>query len=92
MYRGSWDTALGGTPAELIEDNDDRWSGDHCIAHQIVPGILVTNRDVAVNDPNLTDLAPTILSEFGIDKPAEMTGRVITMKKMVTRTMPPGRR
>jgi predicted AlkP superfamily phosphohydrolase/phosphomutase len=76
-FRGSWDTALGGTPAVLLEDNDDRWSGDHCIAHQIVPGIFLTNRDLVVDDPNLTDLAPTILAEFGIPKPAGMTGRVL---------------
>jgi predicted AlkP superfamily phosphohydrolase/phosphomutase len=76
-YRASWATAEGGSPLELLEDNRDRWSGDHCIAHQIVPGILLTNREVVIDDPNLTDLAPSILSVYGIDAPSEMTGRVI---------------
>jgi predicted AlkP superfamily phosphohydrolase/phosphomutase len=48
-----------------------------CIAHQIVPGILVTNRAVTLDDPNLTDLAPSILSLYGIDPPAQMTGRAL---------------
>ena len=76
-YRASWATAEGGAPRELLEDNHDRWCGDHCIAHEIVPGILVTNQQVTLDDPNLTDLAPSILSLYGIDAPAEMTGRVL---------------
>ncbi len=74
-YRASWATAEGGSPLELFEDNTDRWSGDHCIAHYLVPGILVTNRTVALSDPNLTDLAPSILGLYGIDAPPAMTGR-----------------
>ncbi|MEE8459660.1 MAG: hypothetical protein V3S08_07295, partial [Phycisphaerales bacterium] len=65
----------GGSPHGLFEDNTDRWSGDHCIAHKLVPGILVTNRTVQLDDPNLTDLAPSVLGLFGIDPPDEMTGR-----------------
>jgi len=74
-YRGSWDTALGGQPRKLIEDNKDRWSGDHCIAHYLVPGILVTNRRIAVDDPALVDVGPTILNAFGIPTPETMIGR-----------------
>jgi predicted AlkP superfamily phosphohydrolase/phosphomutase len=76
-YRASWATAEGGAPLELLEDNHDRWSGDHCIAHEIVPGILVTNQQVTIDDPNLTDLAPSVLSLYGIAAPAEMTGRAL---------------
>ncbi len=76
-YRASWATAEGGSPAELLEDNHDRWSGDHCIAHTLVPGVLVTNHKVTVPDPDLTDLAPTILDLYGIKAPPQMTGRVL---------------
>lgn len=76
-YRGSWATTLGGAPLALIEDNKDRWSGDHCIAHYLVPGTIVTNRRITVDDPALTDLAPSILALFGIDRPDPMIGRVI---------------
>lgn len=42
-YRASWQTSLGATPAVLIEDNRQLWSGDHCIAPQAVPGVLFTS-------------------------------------------------
>ncbi|MBZ0254568.1 alkaline phosphatase family protein, partial [bacterium] len=29
-YRVSWQTCLGGISSELIEDNLEKWSGDHC--------------------------------------------------------------
>ena len=62
-------------PQALVEDNLDRWSGDHCIDHVLVPGILVTNRKLELSDPDLTDLAPTILGRFGVEVPESMTGR-----------------
>jgi predicted AlkP superfamily phosphohydrolase/phosphomutase len=76
-YRGSWATTLGRMPPELLEDNLDRWSGDHCIAAHLIPGIVVTNRKIVVADPSLSDMAPTILSVFGVSPPAEMSGRPI---------------
>jgi predicted AlkP superfamily phosphohydrolase/phosphomutase len=80
-YRASWATVLGGTPEELIEDNLDRWSGDHCIAHKAVPGIVVCNRKLPKNDPSLCDIAPTMLQLFGIDPPAQMQGRSLFAKR-----------
>lgn len=74
-YRGSWATALGGQPEKLIEDNHDRWSGDHCIAAHLVPGILVTNRKVTQPDPSLSDIAPTVLGCFGLEKMDGMIGK-----------------
>ena len=74
-YRSSWSTALGGIARTVIEDNLDRWSGDHCVAARLVPGILVTNRKVVVEDPKLSDLAATILGVFGIEPPEGMGGR-----------------
>ncbi|KAA0222005.1 MAG: sulfatase arylsulfatase [Planctomycetota bacterium] len=69
---------LGGTgdlSLKWIYNNTGEWSADHCIAAELVPGILLSNRKITVTDPNLTDLAPTILAEFGIEKPEKMTGR-----------------
>jgi hypothetical protein len=37
-YRASWQTSLGGVPATLIDDNLQAWSGDHCVASELVPG------------------------------------------------------
>jgi predicted AlkP superfamily phosphohydrolase/phosphomutase len=74
-YRASWDTILGGFPRELMLDNTDAWSGDHCVDSQFVPGVLLCNRPTRQDNPALEDLAPTILSEFGVPVPAEMTGK-----------------
>ena len=74
-FRASWKTVLGGAPTKLIVANQNRWSGDHCIAADLVPGILVANRKIKVQDPNLTDVGPTILSLFGIETPSNMAGR-----------------
>jgi predicted AlkP superfamily phosphohydrolase/phosphomutase len=73
-YRASWETVLGEMPRELVVDNLDRWSGEHLIAAELVPGILLSNRKIAVAEPTLRDIAPTILAAFGIATPAEMTG------------------
>ena len=74
-YRASWGTGLGGVPAETIVDNEDAWIGDHCIAPQYVPGVLLSNRRIALDDPGLTDVPVTLLSEFGVDVPGAMIGR-----------------
>jgi len=39
-YRASWQTTLGAVPEALIEPNDQKWSGDHCIDPALVPGVL----------------------------------------------------
>lgn len=76
-YRGSWATGLGGMSRGQIEDNRKFWRGDHCIAHTLVPGVLLTNLKVQVSDPKLMDLAPSILNLFGAPVPREMIGRTI---------------
>ena len=73
-WRGSNESALGSIPPEIFEDNMLKWSGDHCIAADEVPGILMTNRPILREDPALVDMAPTILRLFGITPPAEMVG------------------
>lgn len=42
-FRASWQTTLGAVPAALIDDNNKKWSGDHCITPAAVPGILLTS-------------------------------------------------
>jgi predicted AlkP superfamily phosphohydrolase/phosphomutase len=42
-YRASWQTTLGGVPETLVDDNDRKWSGDHCILPSAVPGVLFTS-------------------------------------------------
>jgi bisphosphoglycerate-independent phosphoglycerate mutase (AlkP superfamily) len=40
-----------------------------------VPGVLFSNRPIAVPNPSLIDLAPSILTEFGLTIPSTMAGR-----------------
>ena len=42
-FRASWQTTLGGVPVSLVDDNDKKWSGDHCITPEAVPGVLFTS-------------------------------------------------
>lgn len=74
-YRSSWNTCLGGFDPAVVVDNDSAWSADHCVAHDLVPGILLTNKPIQTDEPALVDVAPTILREFGIEAPDYMTGR-----------------
>ncbi|MGH9616541.1 MAG: hypothetical protein ACRD28_07340, partial [Acidobacteriaceae bacterium] len=76
-YRTSWETALGETPATLIEDNDDQWRGDHCIAPELVPGVFLSNRKIKLDHPWLADVTVTLLQQFGIAPGKGMTGHSI---------------
>lgn len=65
--RGSDETALGGIPPEVMVDNTDPWSGDHCMDHEAVPGVLLSNRVLRKPAPSLATVAAALLAEFGID-------------------------
>ena len=76
-YRTSWKSALGDVTGELLEVSAEKWSGDHCGATELVPGVLFASRKIVMDAPHLYDLAPTILAEFGIPKPGDMIGKNI---------------
>ena len=80
-YRASWQTALGGVPAELVEDNLKKWSGSHLFDPELVPGILFTNFGISKKKASIYDMAPTILKACGFDekeiKAMEMDGESI---------------
>ena len=64
--RSSDESALGGLAPEVIVDNRDPWSGDHCMDPDTVPGILLSSRPLHKSAANLQSLAGAILSELGI--------------------------
>jgi predicted AlkP superfamily phosphohydrolase/phosphomutase len=84
-YRGSWETALGKVTRSLLTDNAKKWSGDHCMAKEVIPGVLFTNRRIGYTRPALYDLAPTILAEFGIDKHPGMDGTDLFQRSIASR-------
>jgi len=55
-YRASWQTTLGAVPAALIEPNTQKWSGDHCIDPDLVPGVLFTNFGLTQPVDSLRDI------------------------------------
>jgi predicted AlkP superfamily phosphohydrolase/phosphomutase len=76
-YRGSDATATGAIPAEIVDDNTKKWSGDHCADYHHVPGVLFTNKPIEHDEPSLYDMAPTILGELGVRKTSWMIGRSV---------------
>ncbi len=68
-YRVAWGNTLGGLDTAAITDNDNHWSGDHVsVDPSHVPGVLFSNRPLAEGlRPSLLDIAPTILTRYGID-------------------------
>jgi predicted AlkP superfamily phosphohydrolase/phosphomutase len=76
-YRAGWQTILGNFPSDVLENNDNPWSGDHCMDYTLVPGVLLSNRKIEIASPALTDITPTILAEFGIAKPDVMAGHSV---------------
>jgi len=74
-YRVSWQTSLGGFSPVLFEDNTRRWSGDHIIDPEAVPGVLFLNRPVIHNHAQILDLAPTILTHLGAAGKETMEGK-----------------
>ena len=75
-YRVSWATALGGIPKPLFEDNLKKWSGDHIVDSELVPGVLFMNESFRPGG-RLLDLAPTILSALGVPNGKNMEGEAL---------------
>jgi predicted AlkP superfamily phosphohydrolase/phosphomutase len=88
-FRVSWESAVGGFANSLIADNMRKWSGDHIIDPDAVPGILFVNRKLSTGSsragtrvppqssrvmPNIIDLAPTILNHLGVPVPRTLEG------------------
>ena len=85
-FRVSWQSAVGGFANLLMEDNMRRWSGDHIIDPDAVPGILFMNQKPSgasplspflrqgEASPHIVDLAPMILNYFGVPAPKSMEG------------------
>jgi len=70
-------STLGEITEAVIEDNTSRWSGNHLMAPEVVPGVLLLNRKLRADGHDLTDVTATILSHYGIEALPGMTGRPI---------------
>jgi predicted AlkP superfamily phosphohydrolase/phosphomutase len=80
-YRVSWESAVNYVGTELFSDNTRMWSGDHAFTRDQVPGVFFCNRKVGERNPALIDIAPTVLSAFGVDRPTFIEGRDLEINR-----------
>jgi predicted AlkP superfamily phosphohydrolase/phosphomutase len=76
-YGCSDESTLGEVTEAVLVDNVSRWSGNHLMAPEVVPGILLLNRKLSADGHDLTDLTATLLSHYGIEPLPGMTGEPI---------------
>ena len=74
-YRVGWQDTLGTIRRSVIENNNKKWSGDHCAtATEISHGVLFCNRKVSKAEPHIMDLAPSVLKLLEAGIPADYDG------------------
>jgi predicted AlkP superfamily phosphohydrolase/phosphomutase len=75
-YRVGWQDTLGGIGKVVVENNNRKWSGDHCAtATEISGGVFFSNRKISTETPNIVDLSPTVLKLLGAEVPADVDGK-----------------
>src|SRR5690606_8284922 len=74
-YRSSDTSAMGVVGGPVIERNHDKWSGDHCMDPDVVPGVLFSTMPLRQDGRfSLLDMAPSILDYFDLQAPNTMKG------------------
>lgn len=76
-YRADLETVIGYMTKEVLRNNTIPWTADHCFDPREVPGVLFCSRPIHAQAPTLVDLAPSILTEFGLKIPSSMEGKNI---------------
>ena len=75
-YRVGWQDTLGGVARSVVENNNRKWSGDHCAtATEISAGVLFSNRRISTESPSIMDLSPTVLKLLGVPLPEDVDGK-----------------
>ena len=65
-YGASDESTLGELVEGWIADNTSRWSGNHLMAPEVVPGVLLSNRPFAGTGYDLLDVTSTVLSHYNL--------------------------
>jgi predicted AlkP superfamily phosphohydrolase/phosphomutase len=75
-YRVGWQDTLGQITRAVVENNNRKWSGDHCAtAAEISGGVLFSNRKIGTGTPHIIDLSPTILKLLDVPLPSDLDGK-----------------
>jgi predicted AlkP superfamily phosphohydrolase/phosphomutase len=83
-FRASWDSVMGKVTTAIFEDNLKAWSGDHCVDPRLVPGVLFSNRKIAIEKPAIVDVAPTVMKLFGLELPTYFDGKPWAVAKAIS--------
>jgi len=76
-YGCSDESTLGEVKEAVIEDNLSRWSGNHLMDPEVVPGILVSSQKLPGSGYALPDVTATLLAHYDVPFPAGMEGKDI---------------
>lgn len=77
-YRIGWQDTMGGVSRAVVENNNRKWSGDHCAtAAEISGGVLFVNRKITVEKPHIMDVSPSVLKLLGVPLPGDVDGKPI---------------
>ena len=76
-YRCGSRSATGGLSDKVLVDNEDKWTGDHCMDPALVPGVFLSTSKLQVEAPRLEDIAPTVLRYFEVPIPKKMKGKAL---------------
>jgi predicted AlkP superfamily phosphohydrolase/phosphomutase len=74
--RLSWDSMLGGSAADVVAPNTERWEAEHAAIDEArVPGVWISSVPLGASTISIMDVAPTVLQYFGVSIPAAVEGR-----------------
>lgn len=76
-YGNSDASTLGEIVPDWIGDNTSRWSGNHLMDPEVVPGVILSNRPIPAGSYDLLDVTTTVLSHYGVPNAPGMTGAPI---------------
>lgn len=60
------ESTLGEIELAVLKDNTSRWSGNHLMAPEVVPGVILSNRKIQGEGHELADVTATVLAHFGV--------------------------
>lgn len=74
-YGCSDESTLGEIEEAVLEDNLSRWSGNHLMDPEVVPGVLLANKKLARTGYSLPDVTATLLGHYDVPLPDGMEGK-----------------
>jgi predicted AlkP superfamily phosphohydrolase/phosphomutase len=78
-YRVGWQDSLGGIRRTVVENNNKKWSGDHCAtATEISGGVFFSTMKINTTSPSIMDISPTVLKILEVPLPTDLDGKPLS--------------